>query len=233
MLTERRAASQCRLTGDVVDRSPAWVDGTSHMEQASHAWTLRQGPFLYIGLALILLAAGGVFLTGCSVFKRPARPGVATPVGRGRHFSGPGSGPLRPRRCRAMPAQRPVAPRRPGPAAAGEQPAEAPRPAATPSDRISVLLLGIDCRPEEAVCRSDAMMVLTFNTQTGAAGMLSLSRDSLVPIPGSPQEDEAITTDPPANLQAVGLLKPYRGQQAKLNTANFFGDLNHYPGRWA
>jgi LCP family protein required for cell wall assembly len=62
--------------------------------------------------------------------------------------------------------------------------------------------------------------------------MLSLSRDLLVPIPGTPQEAGANAADPAgsANANAVGLLAPFRGQQAKLNTANFFGDLNHYPG---
>ena len=53
--------------------------------------------------------------------------------------------------------------------------------------------------------RTDTMIVLSVNPETGALGMISLPRDLWVPIPG-----QGITT--------------------KINTAYMLGELNNYPG---
>jgi len=51
-------------------------------------------------------------------------------------------------------------------------------------DIINILVLGSDARPNESRGRSDSMMILSYNQKTGAAKMISLLRDSLVPIEG-------------------------------------------------
>ncbi len=54
-----------------------------------------------------------------------------------------------------------------------------------PSSRINILLLGVDSRPGETDApRTDTMMLMTLDPNTGVAGMLSLPRDLWVPIPG-------------------------------------------------
>ncbi len=52
-------------------------------------------------------------------------------------------------------------------------------------DRITVLLLGIDQRPDEDpnTARTDTMILLTLDPQTNSAGMLSIPRDLYVPLP--------------------------------------------------
>ena len=53
------------------------------------------------------------------------------------------------------------------------------------SDIINILLLGIDTRDVDLDRgRSDAMIVLSYNTKTGSIKLLSFLRDSLVPIEG-------------------------------------------------
>jgi polyisoprenyl-teichoic acid--peptidoglycan teichoic acid transferase len=78
-------------------------------------------------------------------------------------------------------------------------------PTVVPSERVTMLVLGVDIRPDEPIGRSDTMLVLSFDPGTDTTGMISLARDLLVPIPG------------------------IEGK-AKINTANFFGDTNKYPG---
>ncbi len=70
------------------------------------------------------------------------------------------------------------------------------------TDRVNILLLGIDQRPDERdqPTRSDTMIVLTIDPKTKSAGMLSIPRDLWVPIPGHGEN--------------------------KINTANFFGDAD-------
>lgn len=59
------------------------------------------------------------------------------------------------------------------------------RPEDLPSSRVNILLLGIDKRPDETDApRTDTMMLMTLDPNTGVAGMLSLPRDLWVPIPG-------------------------------------------------
>lgn len=57
-------------------------------------------------------------------------------------------------------------------------------------DRITILLLGIDQRPEEdpGAARTDTMIVLTLDPQTGTAGMMSIPRDLYVPLPDHGQD---------------------------------------------
>ncbi len=52
-------------------------------------------------------------------------------------------------------------------------------------DRITVLLLGIDQRPDEDAntARTDTMILLTLDPQTNSAGMMSIPRDLYVPLP--------------------------------------------------
>src|SRR5581483_2285014 len=74
-------------------------------------------------------------------------------------------------------------------------------------ERINVLLLGIDRREgEQGPWRTDTMIVATLDPKTKTAGMLSIPRDLYVPIPA-----------------------PGAGE-ARINTANFFGDSSKYPG---
>ena len=87
----------------------------------------------------------------------------------------------------------------------GSQPA-APEQPVEDKDRITVLLLGVDQRPDDpSPPRTDNMVVVTVEPKTGKVGMISLPRDLFVPIPGF----------------------DYSG---KINTAFFVGEVKHYPG---
>lgn len=59
---------------------------------------------------------------------------------------------------------------------------------AAPKDKdgFNILLLGSDARPGEKIdaTRSDIIMVLHFNPETGSCGLLSVPRDSRVEVPG-------------------------------------------------
>ena len=61
-----------------------------------------------------------------------------------------------------------------------------PTPAAWEgTERVNILLLGIDRRPGEAfVSRTDSMMVISINPATKSASVLSIPRDLYVQIPG-------------------------------------------------
>ncbi len=53
------------------------------------------------------------------------------------------------------------------------------------TERVNILLLGIDRRPGEAfVSRTDSMMVISINPATKSASILSIPRDLYVQIPG-------------------------------------------------
>lgn len=52
------------------------------------------------------------------------------------------------------------------------------------TERVNLLLLGADKRPDETVYRTDTIIVLTLDPATKTAGMLSIPRDLWVPIPG-------------------------------------------------
>lgn len=73
--------------------------------------------------------------------------------------------------------------------------------------RVTILLLGIDQRTalnDPGPFRSDTMMVVSIDPVRKTAGVLSIPRDLWVAIPGF--------------------------QQGRINTANYLGDLNSYPG---
>jgi LCP family protein required for cell wall assembly len=85
----------------------------------------------------------------------------------------------------------------------------APRSDSTPDwsqkERVNVLLLGVDQRPnEEGPWRSDTMIVATIDPKTMTAGAVSIPRDLYVEIPGY-------------------------GEQ-RINMAHFLGDAYDYPG---
>ncbi len=86
------------------------------------------------------------------------------------------------------------------PAAQGQQ----EQPSAV-TERVTILVMGVDSRPDEKIARSDSIMVLTVNPKTGAAGMLSLPRDLRVNVPGM-------------------------SNPVKLTTVHFLGELDKYPG---
>jgi LCP family protein required for cell wall assembly len=72
-------------------------------------------------------------------------------------------------------------------------------------ERINVLILGTDQRPDDPVAsRTDTMIVVTLDPATGKAGMLSLPRDLWVTVPGF--------------------------GEAKINTAYQTGEIRGYPG---
>ena len=77
-------------------------------------------------------------------------------------------------------------------------------------ERINILLLGVDQRPDEvgSPSRTDTMIIVTIDPYSKSAGMLSLPRDLWVPIPlddRNPIED-------------------------RINTAHFLGEWRKYPG---
>lgn len=73
-------------------------------------------------------------------------------------------------------------------------------------ERVNVLLMGIDQREgEEGPWRTDTVLVLTLDPVTMSAGMLSIPRDLWVTIPGY-------------------------GEQNRINTAHYYGDVYGYPG---
>ncbi len=72
------------------------------------------------------------------------------------------------------------------------------------SERVNILLLGIDKRPDEQYARTDTMILISVDPATGKAGMLSIPRDLWVTIPGYGEN--------------------------RINTAHYTGDKNGYPG---
>lgn len=72
--------------------------------------------------------------------------------------------------------------------------------------RVTVLAMGIDERQSEhGPWRTDTMILLTIDPATKTAGMISIPRDMWVEIPDYATYD-------------------------RINTANFIGDRDHYPG---
>ncbi len=73
------------------------------------------------------------------------------------------------------------------------------------TERVNLLILGVDERPQEnGMARTDTMMVLTLDPTTLQAGVLSIPRDLWVPIPGY--------------------------NQGRINTAYRLGEMYNYPG---
>jgi LCP family protein required for cell wall assembly len=73
------------------------------------------------------------------------------------------------------------------------------------SDRVTVLLMGVDNRPGQTVSRTDSVMVITMNPADGTVGMFSLPRDLLVTVPGF-------------------------GDVVKINMVHVLGEIRQYPG---
>lgn len=96
------------------------------------------------------------------------------------------------------------------PGLAAAVPAEGSDGAAVATDRINVLVLGLDRRPSEGKepTRSDSMFVLTLDPATKTGGVLSIPRDLWLEIPDG------------------------RGGyfQDRINTAYRYGGLNGYRG---
>lgn len=51
-------------------------------------------------------------------------------------------------------------------------------------ERVNILLMGVDKRPDEVYSRTDTMILVTVDPNSKTAGMLSIPRDLFVPIPG-------------------------------------------------
>ena len=80
------------------------------------------------------------------------------------------------------------------------------KPVVWSGGKINILLLGIDQRlSEQGPWRTDTMILITIDPVAKRAGMLSIPRDLWVQIPDS-------------------------GEFDKINTANFRGDAESYPG---
>ncbi len=75
----------------------------------------------------------------------------------------------------------------------------------TLTGRITILLMGVDNRPDEPVARTDTIIVLTLNPKTGAAGMLSIPRDALVRVSAL---DDTV----------------------KINTVHVYGEIDKFSG---
>ncbi len=71
-------------------------------------------------------------------------------------------------------------------------------------ERVNILLLGIDKRPDEFYSRTDTIILVTIDPNSKTAGMLSIPRDLFVSIPGYDED--------------------------RINKAYWLGDKNNYPG---
>lgn len=81
-------------------------------------------------------------------------------------------------------------------------------PELSSAGRMTILLMGMDQRSAvdtERAYRTDTMMLVHVNPAAKHVGMISIPRDMFVPIPG------------------------YR-ENYRINTANYLGDLDDYPG---
>jgi LCP family protein required for cell wall assembly len=80
----------------------------------------------------------------------------------------------------------------------------APLPNYERKERVNILLLGIDKRPDEIYARTDTMILATIDPNTKTAGMLSIPRDLWVSVPGYGED--------------------------RVNKAFYLGEQNGYPG---
>ena len=118
----------------------------------------------------------------------------------------------------------------PGAAATATPEPEAPLPVWDGKDRVTILLLGIDQRPDEREAgipsRTDTMMLLTLDPLNKTAGLLSIPRDLYVPIRVAGQGEDKINT---AHFWAEAA-KPGSGPDAAIRTVsyNFGVPINYY-----
>lgn len=78
-----------------------------------------------------------------------------------------------------------------------------PLPDYDKKERVNILLLGIDKRPDEQFSRTDTMILVTVDPENYTTGMLSIPRDLWVDIPGY--------------------------HESRINTAYYFGDKLGHP----
>ncbi len=71
-------------------------------------------------------------------------------------------------------------------------------------ERVNILLMGVDQRPDEVFARSDTLILVTIDPNSKTAGMLSVPRDLWVSIPGYGED--------------------------RINKAFFNGEKDKYPG---
>jgi LCP family protein required for cell wall assembly len=68
-------------------------------------------------------------------------------------------------------------------------PSQAQLPQWNGTDRLNILLLGVDQRPGEVVFNTDTMIVVSIDPASGQVAMLSLPRDTVdVPVPAGPAQ---------------------------------------------
>src|SRR5919198_1114924 len=68
-------------------------------------------------------------------------------------------------------------------------PSQAQLPQWNGTDRLNILLLGVDQRPGEGVFNTDTMIVVSIDPSSGQVAMLSLPRDTVdVPVPPGPAQ---------------------------------------------
>lgn len=79
-----------------------------------------------------------------------------------------------------------------------------PLPNYEQKERVNILLLGIDKRPDETFSRTDTMILVTVDPNSKTAGMLSIPRDLWVSIPGYDED--------------------------RINKAYFLAQRDNYPG---
>lgn len=79
-----------------------------------------------------------------------------------------------------------------------------PLPDYEQKERVNILLLGVDKRPDETFSRTDTMILVTVDPNNKTAGMLSVPRDLWGPIPGYDED--------------------------RINKAYYFGEQDGYPG---
>lgn len=92
----------------------------------------------------------------------------------------------------------------PGKKRAGEKIILAEVPIWEGKERINILLLGLDRRPDEQYSRTDTMILSTIDPVSLSAAMLSIPRDLWVTIPGY--------------------------GESRINTAHYTGEKEKYPG---
>jgi LCP family protein required for cell wall assembly len=87
------------------------------------------------------------------------------------------------------------------------------------TERITILILGIDQRPNESpsIARTDTMILLTLDPLTQSAGMMSIPRDLFVPMPDGRQD-------------RINTAHVYGGPQFAMKTVeyNFGIPIQHY-----
>jgi LCP family protein required for cell wall assembly len=98
--------------------------------------------------------------------------------------------------------------------------------ASAENGRVTILLMGIDRRPDEPfISRTDTMMLLSFHPEAGTASILSIPRDLYVPIPGHGQN--RINT---AFLYGAAGNNPAAGAELAMETVSQLLDvsIDHY-----